>query len=72
MNGMRWMLPALLPGVLLVRAHALEPAVAQAFERYMAIPAAVLPVLQKVKDKAGADAAAPELQKAMADRKSVV
>ncbi len=66
MNGVKWMLPALLPGVLLVRAYALEPAVAQAFERYMAVPTAMLPVLQKVKDKATADAAVPELQKAMA------
>lgn len=66
MNSVKWMLPALLPGVVLACAQALEPAVAQAFERYMAIPAAMLPVLQKVKDKGTADAAAPELQKAMA------
>lgn len=62
----RCMLPALLAAVLLARTYALEPAVEQAFERYMAIPSAVLPVLQKVKDKASADTAAAELKQAMA------
>ena len=65
MNALKWM-PALLPAVLAVQAAALEPAVQQAFERYMAVPAAVLPVLQGVKDKATADAAAPKLKEAMA------
>ena len=65
MNTLKWM-SALLPAVLAVQAAALEPAVQQAFERYMAVPAAVLPVLQGVKDKATADAAAPKLKEAMA------
>lgn len=65
MNALKWM-PALLPAVLAVQAAALEPAVQQAFERYMAVPAAVLPVLQGVKDKATADAAAPKLKEALA------
>lgn len=65
MNALNWM-PVLLPAVLAVQATALEPAVQQAFERYMAIPPAVLPVLQGVKDKATADAAAPKLKEALA------
>ena len=65
MNALNWT-PVMLPAVLAVQAAALEPAVQQAFERYMAVPAAVLPVLQGVKDKATADAAAPRLKEAMA------
>lgn len=65
MNALNWM-PVLLPAVLAVQATALEPAVQQAFERYLAIPPAVLPVLQGVKDKATADAAAPKLKEALA------
>ncbi len=65
MNALNWM-PVLLPAVLAVQATALEPAVQQAFERYLAIPPAVLPVLQGVKDKATADAAVPKLKEALA------
>ena len=66
MNTRTWMTAALLPALAAHVALALPPAVEQAFERYMAIPAALLPVLEKVKDKASADAAAPQLQEALA------
>mgnify|MGYP003321761260 CR=1 FL=1 len=66
MNTRTWMTAALLPALAAPVVLALPPAVEQAFERYMAIPAALLPVLEKVKDKATADAAAPQLQEALA------
>lgn len=55
-----------LPAAILAQAPALEPAVEKAFEQYIAVPAALLPVLRQAQDTASADAAAPALQKAMA------
>lgn len=64
MNSLRFMLTlgaALLGGAVPLCAEALPAEVTQAFDTYCALPAELLPVLEKVTDKASADAAAPEL-----------